>query len=262
MNKKPLVSVIMNCHNGELYLKKSIKSIINQSYKNWELIFWNNNSTDRSKEIFLSFKDKRMKYFENFETINLYRARNLAVNVSKGELICFLDTDDWWLKNKLKKQIEYFNKINNLKFIYTNFYIFDQKLKKKKIALKKILPKGKITQYLLNNYIIGILTVMMKRSLFKKQKFNNNYNIIGDFDFFLNLSLNNNMYSLQLPLAFYRHHSKNYTKIKRSLYNKELKLWYKLNKNKYESLGFSLIKIKVLYFKNKIKNILESFSFS
>tara|TARA_Y100001970_G_scaffold58208_1_gene73805 strand:- start:13207 stop:13386 length:180 start_codon:yes stop_codon:yes gene_type:complete len=53
----------MNCHNGEAFLKESINSVINQTYKNWELIFWDNFSNDRSKEILLKFSDNRIKYF-------------------------------------------------------------------------------------------------------------------------------------------------------------------------------------------------------
>ena len=60
---KPLVSIIMNCYNGEKFLKTSIKSVINQSYKNWELIFWDNFSNDKSVNIFKKFKDKRLKFF-------------------------------------------------------------------------------------------------------------------------------------------------------------------------------------------------------
>ena len=76
--KNPLVSVIMNCHNGETYLKESINSLINQTYKNWELIFWDNFSSDSSKEVLTQFSDKRIKYYyaKNFTT--LYEARNLA----------------------------------------------------------------------------------------------------------------------------------------------------------------------------------------
>ena len=259
MKKKPLVSVIMNCHNGEQYLKKSIISVINQSFKNWELIFWNNNSQDKSKEILLSFKDKRIKYFEKSRTETLYKARNFAINKAKGELICFLDTDDWWVKNKLKKQVELFKKDKNLNFVYSNYYYYDQKLKKSKLAFLKNLPKGKITQDLLNEYVIGIITVMLKKSLFKKKKFNNNYSIIGDFDFFLDQSLSQHFLSLQTPLAYYRQHSKNYSKIKLSLYNRELKLWFRLNKKRYESLNYSLSNIRVLYFKNEIKKLLSFF---
>ena len=63
--KNPQVSVIMNCYNGEKYLNQAIDSVINQTYKNWELIFWNNDSIDSSEEIINSFKDERIKYYFN-----------------------------------------------------------------------------------------------------------------------------------------------------------------------------------------------------
>ena len=239
---------------------KSIRSVINQSYKNWELIFWNNNSQDKSREILLSFKDRRIKYFEKSKTSTLYKARNFAVSEAKGKLICFLDTDDWWVKNKLKKQVKILEKDKNLNFVYSNYYYYNQNLKQRKLASIKTLPKGKITQDLLNKYVICILTVMLKKSVFKKKKFNNNYSIIGDFDFFLNQSLTQHILSLQTPLAYYRQHSKNYSKIKLSLYNKELKLWFKLNQKRYESLNYSLSNIRILYFKNEIKKILSFFN--
>ena len=63
MKKKPLISIVMNCHNGEKFLKESLISIVNQKFKNWELIFWDNQSTDNSQNIFLSFKDSRIQVF-------------------------------------------------------------------------------------------------------------------------------------------------------------------------------------------------------
>ena len=99
----PKVSIIMNCHNGEKYLKKSISSVINQTYKNWELIFWDNKSTDRSEKIFKDFKDKRLKYFRSNNYLKLYKARNNAIKKCRGKFIAFLDTDDWWLKKKRSK---------------------------------------------------------------------------------------------------------------------------------------------------------------
>ena len=108
-SSQPLVSVIMNCYNGEKYLKKSIKSILKQSYKNWELIFFDNCSTDKSKYIFKSFKDKRIKYFKSKKKINLGLARKLALSKAKGYYIAFLDVDDLWEKNKLEFQLNLFN---------------------------------------------------------------------------------------------------------------------------------------------------------
>ena len=107
MKRKPLVSVIMNCHNGEKYLKDSVNSILKQSYKNWELIFWDNLSTDNSKKIIKNFKDKRIRYFKSKNFFNLYEARNHALKKARGKFISFLDTDDWWLRNKIKNRFSY-----------------------------------------------------------------------------------------------------------------------------------------------------------
>ena len=74
-----LVSVIMNCHNGEKFLNESVKSVINQTYQNWELIFFDNLSNDNSKKILQSFRDKRIKYFNSKKFLDLYAARNLAI---------------------------------------------------------------------------------------------------------------------------------------------------------------------------------------
>ena len=101
METKNLVSIIMNCHNGETFLREAIKSVLNQSYKKWELIFWDNNSTDKSAQIFKSFKDKRLKYFFRKRKVSLYESRNSAIKKAKGEFIAFLDADDLWCSNKL-----------------------------------------------------------------------------------------------------------------------------------------------------------------
>ena len=90
--KKPKISIVVNCYNGEEFIKESIKSILKQTYKNWEVIFWDNKSQDRSKEIFKFFKDKRLKYYYSKQHTSLYKARNLALSKTTGELISFLDT--------------------------------------------------------------------------------------------------------------------------------------------------------------------------
>ena len=102
------VSVIVNCYNGSSYLKKTLESVINQSYQNWELIFWDNQSEDNSYEIFKDFKEKKFKYFRAKKHTSLHKARNLALRECSGDIIGFLDTDDYWSKSKLKDQIDIF----------------------------------------------------------------------------------------------------------------------------------------------------------
>ena len=107
LNKKSaIVSVIMNCHNGEKYLEDSVRSLINQTYENWELIFFENFSTDQSLEIIKKFKDKRIKIFKSQKFLNLYHARNEALKKISGKYICFLDTDDFWVNSKSYNYIE------------------------------------------------------------------------------------------------------------------------------------------------------------
>ena len=246
--KKPEVSIIMNCYNGEKYLADSLKSIINQTYKNWELIFWNNSSNDNSKKIFRKFNNKRFKYFENKKLKKLYDVRNLAIKKAKGVYISFLDTDDLWKKNKLETQVKLIKK-KKLDFVYSKFYTIHND--KNFSISRRILPSGFITQQLLKNYSLGILTVLMRKTLFSKYKFDKRYNIIGDFDYFIKLSSIIEMFAIQKPLAFYRSHSNNFSKIKLKMYYEELNEWQKKNNkwfktNNYDTSNVNLFRYKLI----------------
>ena len=94
----------MNVHNGEEFISEAIESVINQTYQNWELLIWDNFSTDKTFELIRRFKDKRIIYFKSNTFDKLYTARNKAMNISNGDLITFLDSDDIWLPNKLEEQ--------------------------------------------------------------------------------------------------------------------------------------------------------------
>ena len=98
----------MNCYNGEEFLHEALESVQSQTHKNWELIFWDNQSKDSSCKIFKSFNDNRLKYHYSSEHTSLYKARNLAIEKCKGEFISFIDSDDWWVPEKLETQIEFF----------------------------------------------------------------------------------------------------------------------------------------------------------
>ena len=96
MPKEPLVSIIMNCYNGEKYLREALNSVIEQTFQNWELIFWDNQSSDRSAFVFKRYDEKRFKYFYSPKHTLLYEARNYAIEKASGEFYAFLDVDDWW----------------------------------------------------------------------------------------------------------------------------------------------------------------------
>ena len=227
-NSGPLISVIMNCYNGDKYLEKSINSLISQTYKNWELIFWDNNSKDKSKNIFKKFQDKRLKYYHNNETTTLYKARNLAIEKSEGELLTFLDVDDYWTPERLKFQVDFFFKFPDINFVYGNYYILNEKLKMKKLALKKKdLIDGKIYNSLIEKYNVGLVSICLRKKIF--DKFEERFEIIGDFDLTLKLSKNNVFGVIHEPLSYYRFHEKNFSLLNKKKHFNELTIWYNEN---------------------------------
>jgi len=241
----PLVSIIMNCHNGEKYLKQAVDSILSQSLKNFEVIFWDNKSTDQSAKIYKSYKDKRLKYYCSKKFTNLYEARNLAINLSKGTYIAFLDTDDYWTKDKLRIQMEKFND-KTISLVYSNYFLYNEFTKKKRIYTEKTLSQGYTSNDLLKNYLIGISTVIFRKSLFDKYKFNPRFNIIGDFDLFLRLSKKYKFSAVQEPLVYYRVHNKSYSKNNYFEEIKELNYWIK-NQKLFSKKELSTIVKKINY---------------
>ena len=121
-NKLPEFSIIVNCLNGEQFLKRSLNSIFNQTYEDWEVIFFDNNSSDSSADIAKSYGSK-IKYYKANETHSLGKARDVAVDLAKGKFIAYLDVDDLWQKNKLEIQRSLFN--DSIDFVYTNTLITD-----------------------------------------------------------------------------------------------------------------------------------------
>ncbi len=245
----------MNCHNGEKYLKESLKSLFNQSYKNWELVFFDNNSNDNSGKILKSFKDKRIRFFSSKKKLNLYHARNLAIKKTKGHYVCFLDIDDLYHKDKLKLQINFLKKNREFKIIYSNYTVLDEIKKKKYIKYSKKLKSGFITQSLLKDYTIGILTALIDKKIIKKKFFNDKYSIVGDFDLFLKLSLKNKIAYMKKPLSIYRIHSNNYSTNNLKEYYNELRNW--ISKNRYIFKKYTFLYLYYYLIKLRIKLILK-----
>lgn len=258
--KKNLVSIILNCYNGEIFLEQALESIIKQKYKNWELIFWDNQSTDKSSQILKDFAKKyykhKIRYFKSKEHHNLYKSRNLAIKKAKGEFIAFIDADDVWEKDKLTNQIKLF-KEKNVCVVYGNLWIKKEKFNKIRKFINYKLPEGYIFSNLIKNYYIGIITSVIRKKFLNESKitFNEKYNIIGDYDLFLRLSKKYKFKVIQEPVATYRLHDLNLTN---NNYNEisELKDWLKNNIKYLKFFEVNQIKKKIkqiefLYYKKK-----------
>lgn len=212
--KNPKVSIIMNCYNGEKYLKDSLKSIIDQTYQNWELIFWNNRSNDSSEKIFKKFKDKRLFYFISQSHTNLHEARNLALAKTKGEYITFLDTDDYWKKDKLNLQVKMLDNQKDIGCVHSKFWVkYEKSILPNKLVKLSNLPTGKIFNNLIDEYNFGFGTVMIRKSTLKNfpNIFDTSNDYIADFDFTLKFAKENIIGCVQKPIHVYRKHKQNFT---------------------------------------------------
>jgi len=138
----------MNCYNGEKYLQEALDSVIAQTYQNWEIIFWDNQSTDSSAEILQSNDDVRLKYFSAPKHTNLSEARNFAIKQASGEFYAFLDVDDWWDTKKLEKQIPFFDDAE-VGLVYGNYWYVDEINSIQYPLYRNALPSGYVTDALL-----------------------------------------------------------------------------------------------------------------
>ncbi len=126
--QKPSVSIIMNCYNNASTLAEALQSVLDQSFKDWEVIFWDSNSHDQSLHIAQSFAKKLAQHQNNsqihcFKTISsmpLGQARNAAMNKACGKYIAFLDCDDIWLPSKLAKQVQLMQQNPKIALVCTN----------------------------------------------------------------------------------------------------------------------------------------------
>ena len=143
-----LVSIIMPSWNTGKFIGESIQSVLNQTYKNWELIIVDDCSTDNTDEIMASFNDERIRYFRNEKSSGAALTRNRAIREARGEWIAFLDSDDLWMPQKLEYQIKFMQK-NDLVFSYHEYEKIDEESKPLNIYVSgpRIVTKRKMYNY-------------------------------------------------------------------------------------------------------------------
>lgn len=161
MMDSPKVSILMNCYNGDEFLTEAIQSVLNQTYPNWELIFWDNQSTDNSAKIIKSFTDSRIRYFYAENHTTLGEGRNCALTKCSGAIIGFLDTDDFWEPTKLERQIPLFNNPKVGIVHCRSYYLKGSKKTKNHNTLP---PTGHIFSYLLKTYTLSLEATLIRKA--------------------------------------------------------------------------------------------------
>ncbi len=210
MDDAPLVSVIMNCYNGETYLREAIDSIYAQVYPNWEIVFWDNASTDSSPDIAQSYDD-RLRYFRGGENIPLGAARNRALTETRGEFIAFLDTDDIWFADTLQTLVDSMHD-SDFALSYAGLFKIDSQGNE----IDKFIPtkgSGQIFDALLKQFDIPIVTAIVRKEALEESGLGFDGNVIASEEYclFMQLAARYPIRSIPQAIMKYRVHNKSLT---------------------------------------------------
>jgi glycosyltransferase involved in cell wall biosynthesis len=203
----PVVSVIIPTYNRESLITRSIQSVLNQSYQNFEIIVIDDSSTDGTKGIVESFSDKRIRYIQLEDNRGTGVARNIGIQLSKGEFIAFQDSDDEWLPEKLEKHMLVFEKeLSNVGVVYSDMQRVYKNGKTKDHLSPTVVPDRLInprTQFY-QVYMLGIVSAVIKKECFHQVGyFNEKLPCLEDLELFIRLSKQYDFYHIQEPLVKY-----------------------------------------------------------
>lgn len=212
MNEHPAVSIIVNVYNGEKYLRQTLESVYAQTYDDWEIIFWDNASTDRTPEIAKQFDD-RLRYFRSQTTTTLGEARNLALREVRGRYVCFLDADDIWLPQKLKWQIPVLDEREDIGAIYADTATIDENgtIVSNHWGYFRSKDGDHIVE-MLEGFYVHWLTVVFRKSVLDAIGGFRPYKISEDFDVLMRAALDYPFLGIDKVVSQYRIHDSNYSR--------------------------------------------------
>jgi glycosyltransferase involved in cell wall biosynthesis len=221
MVEEPQVSIIMNCYNGERYLREAIDSVYAQSYKNWEIIFFDNASTDSTSQIAQSY-DSRLKYFRAEVNTHLGPARNRALEKARATYIAFLDSDDIYLPYTLSRQVELMESAD-YGLVYAETLVIGEdgrKIKRQKLRYSS----GYILDQLLRRYEISMCSVMIRRSVIDEEglRFGEELRYCPEHNLFMKIAAQHKVGVIHNPIVKYRWSSSSLSRKTRHLVSKEI----------------------------------------
>ena len=253
MIDEPLISVIMPVYNSENFVAEAIESILNQSYINFEFLIFDDFSTDKSIEIIASFKDKRIKLFENLEHKGLVALLNQGLQIAKGDFIARMDADDISHPDRFISQIKAFKDDKNLGVCGTIFTIFGDN------NIQVNLPENQkeIFGALLMGSCIGHPTVMFRKKIILECNviYDQSYYTAEDYELWTRLIFTTKFRNLQQSLLKYRVQEKQISQRKKGIQDH---IACKISLQYFNKICFTLIKknIKAIDFGIEVFNFL------
>ena len=205
MKNETLVSIVIPVFNSAKYITECLNSVLNQSYKNFEIIIADDGSTDNTVELINNYQSDLIVVYSQ-ENSGQGRARNLAVEKANGEWIAFIDSDDIWFIDKLEKQLEL---CKNYVWSHTDYFFIGNIVAPHTRSIDFVSNNsGDIFDHLVVDNTIATSTVMIKKSIFKEfGGFNTSYRALQDWDLWLRIAKKYEIGYYDKPLAEYRVHS-------------------------------------------------------
>jgi len=193
------VSVIIPVYNREIELKRAIKSVLNQSFQDFEIIVIDDGSSIDIKRIIEEFNSDRLVYLRNEKNKGISFSRNRGISLAKGDLIAFLDSDDEWLKDKLKKQIEYLNN-TQYRIVHTE-EIWIRNGKRVNPKKRHTKSGGNIFIQSLELCLISPSSVLIKKEIFEEYGlFDEDLLVCEDYDLWLRITAKEEVGFIKKPL--------------------------------------------------------------
>jgi len=186
----PKVSVIIPTYNRAHLIARAIQSVLNQTYQDFEIIVVDDGSTDNTEEVVKGFNDGRIRYIQHEKNKGEAAARNTGIKAARGEYIASQDSDDEWLPEKLRKQMEVFKSASSrVGVVYTGFWRIKDN-KKVYTPSSNIKPKeGDIHKNLLKENFIGTPVTLIKKECFHKVgMFNETLPHLVDWEIWIRIS--------------------------------------------------------------------------
>lgn len=214
--KNPAVSIIINCLNSAADLPSALESVKEQTFQDYEIVFLDNASTDASAEIARAFGEK-LRYFRNSRTVPLGAARNQAIAQARGELIAFLDCDDLWKPDKLRKQTRLFRKNPRLGLACTDTEIFNGKRILSRVFQTSRPARGRVFRELIERQWISMSSAMLRKEALDAARdlsgewFDERLNVCEEADLFYRVARDWELDYVPEVLTAWRVHSQNTT---------------------------------------------------
>ena len=199
----PLISIIIPTFNAVVFLPIAIESVLNQTYKNFEIIVIDDGSTDNTALVVQ--KSNVVKYFYQ-ENKGLSSARNMGVQKSKGEYLVFLDADDWLEKDALQLNFSIIKNKPDIAFVSGNYYLFRAKTNSVEAVMATV-NDNHFIRLLQSNYIGMHAAVMFQRWVFKEFCYDETLNACEDYDLYLSITRRYPVIHHQKFIATYYFHS-------------------------------------------------------